>query len=80
MPEWYLNGGFSFPKESTGWSPPEFFSGDEAACDVSNVGGPHVTGKAPGTCVVRIPVLEILSRDPYEFGAAESRHFQINVG
>ena len=78
--EWHSNGGFSFPLLDMSWSAPEFVSGDEAACDVSNVGGPHVTGTAPGTCVVQITVQEIVSRDPYEFGAAESRHFQINVG
>jgi hypothetical protein len=38
-----------------------------------------VSGKAPGTCVVKITFREIVSRDPYEFGEFEYRFFQINV-
>ena len=79
MQEWHLNGGFSFPMSELSWRMPEFISGDVAACGVSNVGGPHVTGQAPGTCVVQIRAQEILSFDPYEFGLIENRYFQINV-
>ena len=78
-PDWFWNGDFYFPLGDISWSEPEFISGDEAACDISNVGGPHVTGQAPGTCVVKISVQEIVSRDPYEYGLGRNRFFQINV-
>ena len=46
---------------------------------LDNIGGPHVTGGAPGTCKVEITALELLTRDPYTYGPSEVRIFTINV-
>ena len=79
--QWVSNAEFSVRSEGYSTRKPEFFSGDEAACDIDDTDqhGSRVSGKAPGTCVVKITFREIVSRDPYEFGEFEYRFFQINV-
>jgi hypothetical protein len=75
--DWRMHGGYSWTELS--WLPPKLIAGDNAACEVSNTGGPHVTGIATGTCFVRITASETMSREPFGFGESEYRIFQINV-
>ena len=83
MRDWHANGQFSFDYYEASWWPPVFVSGESSACLVDNTGGPHVTGKAPGTCLVRITALAVLTRDssgvPETYGPVEVRDFTINV-
>ena len=77
--EWYVNGEFSFGYHEAAWHVPVVVSGGSSACLLDNTGDPHVTGAAPGSCIVEITAKKLLSTDPYTFGPTEIRSFTINV-
>ena len=68
-----------FPSVNRGWPMPLLEAGDSSACELSNVGGPHVTGISSGTCFVRITSTERNLETMEKIGEPEYRIFQINV-
>ena len=68
-----------FPSVDRSWPAPLFVAGDSSACELSNVGGPHVTGISSGTCFVRITSTERNLETMEKIGEPEYRIFQINV-